>query len=244
VRNGDQHLVVTKENIILWDGQNIDFVGDAIKNQFFSELNWKSRATLWAAYSPLSDEVLIGIPTGTTQRPDKLWIYNLRYGSWWPCAMDWNYIHAVMNVWDTPKLLGGHRNVNKVYEVFSGFGDGSGGTAITSSLQGKLFDFGAPPYHKGVKQVSVLMGVATGTTTTVTLQQAGSETPIGLVTFSTANQNVVAYTGGTKEPKADLKISEKYWTYRLTHSAASETVQVHRLVPYVRQRDSKRKDRT
>jgi hypothetical protein len=244
VRNGDQHLVVTKENIILWDGQNIDFIGDTIKTQFFRELNWAARAQVWAIYNPIDDEVMIAVPTEGAVRPNKSWIFSLRYGSWWPC--DWGFMTmaVVHNVWSPPKILGGDKATFRVYEVFSGYGDTTDGTPVVSSLQSKLFDFGAPPYNKAVKQVTVLLGVATGAASTITLQQAGNENPVAEVVFDTANQNTVSYAGDGKEPKADLKITRKFWSYRLQHSAMQETVQVHRIIPYVERRETRRKNRS
>lgn len=244
VFNGDQHVVVTKENIILWDGQNLDRIGDGIQQDFYTNLNWDAVESIWAAYSPLTEEVLIGVPVGSATLPNKLWIYNLRYNSWWPCDLDFLAAVPVFNVWSPPRLVGIHPGAKKIYQLFSGFGDGSGATAVVASLQTKMYDFGAAPSHKGVKQVVTLLGVGTGTTTTVSVTKAVSETPVGTITFATAHQNTITFTGGTKEPKADGRITGKYVGFRLQHSAASETVQVHRIVPYVEQRTPQRKDRS
>lgn len=242
VQNGDQHVVVTKENIILWDGQSIQRIGDPIRRDVYDALNWNARDTIFAYYAPLTEEVIIGIPTGSNTRPNVAWVYHLRYGSWWQTDLDFLGMLYVTKAYSPPRLLGLHPAVNKIYHVFSGLGDGTGATAITSSLQTKLYDFGQAPYHKAVKQMAVLLGMGTGTTTTVSIEKAGVENPLATLTFASAQTLLVTST--TQEPKIDFRLTNKYLSFRLQHSAASETVAVHRFVPYVQPRPAVRKDRT
>lgn len=244
VLNGDQHLVITKENIILWDGQNLDRVGDPILRDIYDPLDWDAVGSVFAVYNPLTEEVLCGFPlAGGNGCPAVCWIYNLRYKSWWKTDLRFLHVHPVFNLWSPPRLIGVHPEVNKAYEVFSGYGDGTGATAVVASLQTKLYDFGAAPYKKGIKQVSVFLGVGTGTTTTVEVTPFSTENPIGGVLFTTASTQEVSYTGGTKEPRVDQRKTGKYMSFRLVHRAAGETAQVHRLVPYVEQKAPERTQR-
>lgn len=239
INNGDQHAVVTKESpLILWDGQNLSDVGFPIATNIRANMNWAARETVWVQYWPLTNEILVAIPTGSNTRPNRVWIYHLYYKSWWETDLDFLHAQPIYNIWSPPRLLGAHPAVNKVYQVFSGYGDGTGATAISSSLSTKLYNFGAE-YHKGLSELSVFVNPGTGTTTTVTLSRAWTENPLQALTYDTGNTITVA--AGVRRPKADTRITGAYLSFRLTHTAAGETAVLERLIPYLMLRTGERK---
>ena len=243
INNGDQHAVVTKESpLVLWDGQNLSDVGFPIATNIRANLNWAARETVWVTYWPLTNEILLAIPTDANTRPNRVWIYNMVYKSWWETDLDFLYAQPIYNIWSPPKLLGAHPAVNKVYEIFSGYGDGTGATAVSSSFSTKLFNFGDEK-HKGVIDLAVMVNPGTGGTTTVNVSRAGLENPVqsSALTFDTATPITVA--AGTDRPRAAVRISAPYLSFRLTHSNANETVIVERLIPYLIPRTGERKSR-
>lgn len=239
--NGDQHVVITKENIIMWDGQNIDRIGDPIRKHLYGRLNWDATEAAWGAYSPLTEEVVIGWPTSHSYA-DEIWIFNLRHGSWWPTDLA-SFTHAttVNNIFNPPKFVACNLGSQRAYELFSGQGDTTSGTTISSSLQWKLFDFGRSGYQKRVHKVTAVVDPGTGTTTTVTLQRAMAEQPLVSLTFDTGS--TITSTGGNKELVADAKLMAKWASFRLTHSGASEPLRVRGLVPWIEPEMKERKTR-
>lgn len=239
INNGDQHAVVTKESpLILWDGQNQQDVGFPIASNIRANLNWAARETVWVAYWPLTNEVLVAIPTGTNTRPNRVWIYNLIYKSWWETDLDFLAAQPIYNIWSPPKLLGAHPGPDKIYEIFSGYGDGTGATAISSSLSTKLYNFGSE-HHKGLMELGVMANPGTGATTTFRVSRAATENPLQSLTFDTPQAITVA--AGADRPRAAARITGPYLSFRLTHTTASETVVLERLIPTLIERTGERK---
>ena len=240
VFNGDQHVVVTKENIIMWDGQNIDRIGDPIRKYFFDNLNWDQRELVWAIYSPLTEEVFIGAPTGSDTVPTVIWIFNLRHGSWWYMPTR-NMLHFYVptKTFNPPQLLATDRGADKVWKMLLGATDD--GTAISSSMQWKLFDFGRPGYNKSIRRVTTVVDPGTGSTTTVNISRAIAEQPLESLSFDTGN--TLTSTNARKELVADQRVTAKYMSFRLTHTASGETVRIRGLVPWIDQGPKERKTR-
>ena len=241
VFNGDQHVVVTKENIILWDGQNIDRIGDPIRKDFFTNLNWSGASRIWVYYSSLTEEVFVALPEGSSVHPSAIWIFNLRYGSWWKTDLS-GFLTMVetKKIFTSPKLLSAKINGN-THELLVGSLDSTAGTTISSSMQWKLFDFGRPGQQKGIRRVTAVIDTGTGTTTTVTLSRAIAEQPLATLAFDTGN--TLTSINANKELVADAKVTAKYMSFRLTHTAAGETVRVRGLVPWVDLGPKERKNR-
>lgn len=243
IKNGDQHFVVSDENLLLWDGSNLEFIGTPILREFYDSINWSRRQTVWAAYNAPTEEVLVGIPTGASQFPNVVWVYNLRYQSWWKLSLPFIGALDVQQVFTPRKLLAWNYSTNKLYELFSGYGDGTGATAISASLQTKAYDFGTPAAQKRLKHVGAYLGTGTsGTTASVSLARWATENPTATAAFDTAT--TITATGGTKENKFDGQVSGKFLSFRVTHTAANETVAVHTLTPYVQGRTTRRKERS
>ncbi len=241
IQNGDRHLVVTQENIVLWDGSSIERVGDPIVSQFFGELNWAARDAVWAVYSSLTEEVLIGVPTGASTTPNKVWVYNLRYGSWWP--QDFGFLSALeaRRAFSPIRLLVGHAD-QRLYQLWTGRRDGVGLATISSSLQTKAYDFGSAAAQKRLKKVAGLFGAGTAATVTVSLQRAAVENILALSTnFDTAT--TISAAIGNNESAFDKQASGKWLAFRLSHTAANATVAVHRLLPYIQGRTTRRQNR-
>jgi hypothetical protein len=237
--NGNQHLVITKEGVVIWDSQNVKYVGaNKVDKLMFDELDWDARETVWTAYDPIDAKVLIGWPTASTG-PTKMWVYDLRFDSWWEEDLSFFSALYAPNTFAPPKLIGGHSD-SKVYEIFSGIGDTTAGNAVVSSLQTKLYSFGIEA-HKGIARIGVVAGPGTAGQSTITVSKAGTENPVSQLVFDSGNTLTV--TGGTGYPVVDSRITNRYISFRIVHSAASETLQIHHLVPWVHVRDISRKSR-
>lgn len=241
VFNGDQHVVVTKENIILWDGQNVDRIGDPIRKEVFSTMNWALAKNVYTLYSSLTEEVLVSIPTSSTFGPD-LWIFNLRHGSWWKMTSigSFSTYAEVKKVFTSPKLIGGLSN-SQIYEMLVGSLDGTAGSTISSSMQWKLFDFGRIGHQNAVKRVTVHIDPGTGTTTTVNVSRAMAEQPLAPLTFDAGN--TLTSTNANVELVADAIVMAKYMSFRLTHNGAGEPLRVRGLMPWVEPGPRERKTR-
>ncbi len=246
IENGDRHFVFSKNGLLIWDGQNLSKIGKrlGVDREILTTLNWSARETIWTAYWPETEEILIGIPTGSNTRPNRIWIFNLQHDSWWETDLDFLGASPIYNVFSPPRFLGAHPAVNKVYQLFTGLGDGTGGTAINSSLLTKLYTFGQPTMQKGLLSIGALIGPGTALTTTIGLQRAVTENPLlstGLTFDSTTDLTVTA--GSIAEAKADRRVTGKYLQLKICHSAAQETVQIHRLIPNVQPLTHQRKSR-
>jgi hypothetical protein len=241
VLNGDRHVVVTKENIILWDGQNIRTIGTPIQREFYGDLNWDAAATVWTAYNALEREVLIGMPSGSATVPDRVYIYSLDHGSWWPTDLDWYGALQVNNIWSPPRLLTWRADA-KVYQAFSGLGDTTAGTAISSSGRTKRYDFAmGAGLEQRVSVITGIFGTGTAATSTIKIQRAASDNALAAGTLDTATD--ITATGGIKEHRVATQITGKHIEFKVTHTAADETMQWRGLIPYVGSRSQKRRTR-
>ena len=238
IQNGAMHFLLTKEGAIIWDGQTIRAVGrDKVDRTNLTDLNWNARDVIWAQWWGITSEVLLGIATGANTTPNRVWIYNLTYNSWWETDLDFFTAHPAYKTWSVPRLVGARSAGLQVYQLFSGLSDSTSLTAIASSFETGYFDYGEVK-QKEMFKLGAMIGPGTGTTTTINLSVAAVENPLVAPVFSTAQ--ALTMSGGSGFPKVDVRRTGRWHTYRLTHTAAAQTVEVRSLIPYLTTRSDAR----
>lgn len=84
------HFVVSNDNLHVFDG--FSFIhpapGNRIKDNFFSELNWDARETIFAKALPGRFEIWVLYPTGASTVPNKALCWNYKDNTWTPHEFD------------------------------------------------------------------------------------------------------------------------------------------------------------
>lgn len=257
VRGGDLHFVFTRDGAILWDGQTIQPIGrNRVDRSIINAMSWSNNTLTNAFFRPDTQEVIFSyhnIQNGN----DRAWIYNLEYDSWWETdanIMTALYVYKIFSS-APPRVVGSVWTVSvntaavSTFRYFStgAFSDTTASSGIAASLQTGLYDYGTPAL-KQVERVGIVAGPAEGNSSLGTTQAtfgfrlAGTENPCQpSLTFSTSQTITATATGELLY--ADVRLTDRWIAYRLTHSAANETCEVHSLMPFLSERSAVRKRR-
>jgi hypothetical protein len=135
------HFVVSNDNLHVFDG--FSFIhpapGNKIKKQFFSELNWDARGTIFSKAFPGRFEIHTLIPTGAATSPNVDWVWNYKDNTWTRHEFA-GIIHSLMNFSksfnQTQPVMG---LTGKPVKLFSGNTDG--GTSIDAYFTTKPQNF-------------------------------------------------------------------------------------------------------
>ena len=243
VNGGEQHFVLTQEGSILWDGQGIKAIGrNRVDQTIFRDISWAERKRTWTYYSPNTREVFLCIPTGTDTQVT--WVYHLDTDSWWETDLSlgcmYTVVHATAAAFTTPATLCSASTASRVYQLFTGASDSTASAAISASFQTGYYNYGAVE-HKGIFKMGIIGSPGSGTSATISLSKAGTENPLILPVFGDAQ--TITLTGGSAFPKIDFRLTDRWISYRLTHSGASESLTVAELIPSLTQRSDARKRR-
>ena len=243
VNGGEQHFVFTQEGAILWDGQGIKAIGrNRVDQTIFRAISWADRKRTWTYYSPNTREVFLSLPAANGV--DHLWVYHLDTDSWWETDLDilgmYTVVQATSSAFTSPAVLCGASDSVAVYQLFTGASDSTASAAISSSFQTGYYNYGAVE-HKGIFKMGLIGSPGSGTSATVSLSKAGTENPLILPTF--ADAQTLTLTGGNHFPKIDFRLTDRWISYRLTHSGAGESLTVSELIPSLTQRSDARKRR-
>ena len=128
VLDGNTHLVVSEDNIFLFDGFNFQVppIGDRIKKDFYSDLNWSQRHKIFAKAFPQRFEAWIMYPAGVSTEPNKAYCWNWLTNSW--TLHQFHDTHnCFMNVTgffdERTPLLGINENLMKLFNTNSDNGN-------------------------------------------------------------------------------------------------------------------------
>ena len=197
---------------------------------------------MFCSWWPLTQEILVGIPTGSNTYPNQTWIYNLLHDSWWETDLDYRDILGIYGVWSVPRLLGARANTTKVFQIFTGVTDTTAATGdISASLQTGLFDY-EQIEHKGIIKLAVIAGPASANQATIKISKTSTENPLSPLTFDSAQTLVL--TGGSQLPRIDFRRTDRWIGYRITASGAAETCEFRGLVSYATLRSDAQKRRS
>ncbi len=79
----DVNWVFSHENIYeYYGGSDLRPIGDPVKRRIFSTINQSALGQVWVEYDDREQEVLFHIPTGSSTRPDTVWVYRIPDKSW------------------------------------------------------------------------------------------------------------------------------------------------------------------
>jgi hypothetical protein len=138
VQNGARHLVVTEDNILLYNGFDFDEppIGDRIKSQFFSELDFTKRKRIFCMAVPERYEAWILCPD------DYAYVWNWSRDAWSKVEFA-ETIHSMIY---TKQFFSGRRTLlgnatNQLMRMFNTNADD--GAAITATMRTPLSDMGA-----------------------------------------------------------------------------------------------------
>ena len=84
VLGGDFHLVVTKDNVRLFDGFSFvkPAIGERIKKDLFDNINWSKRNRLFVRSFPNLDRTYIFYPRGSDTVPKDAWCWHWKENAW------------------------------------------------------------------------------------------------------------------------------------------------------------------
>lgn len=235
---GDYHLVVTQDNIEIFDGQG--FVrpapGNRIKQDFFANLNWDQKELIYACAFPSRFEVWIIYPTGSSTVPDSAYCWNYKDNTWTKHDFAGTF-YSLMNLdetFTTIQPLGGmDGNVMKLFD-----GNTDNGTEIDAHVRTKLHnyrEFNQPGARveglmKTVQRIEV---ESTGTIPTVQVGTVNSL--LGSVDYDTAEMPVQGETGVVK---VDKRKSGRYVTVKFRENTNSTPFQIAQYTVYLETRGS------
>ena len=241
ILSGDVHFCCTKEGFIIWDGQTTKAVGrDRVDHTILTALNRSASNHIWCLWVPETQEVLVGIPTGSNTYANQLWIYNVLHDSWWETDLDFRHAIISYKVFAPPRIIGTRANTTKVFHLFNGVTDTTSSAAISSSIQTGLYAYDMVE-HKGIFKLGVIAGPASASQATIAITKTSTENPLSAVSF--ASSQSLTLTGGNQIPRIDFRLTDRWIGYRITHSGAGETCEFRGLVSYVTPRSDARKRR-
>ena len=243
VGSGEAHFVFTQEGAVLFDGQGLRTIGrDRVDRTLIAAVDWSRRQPIWTYYAPTTREVFLSIPITGSAR--STWVYNLDFDAWWETDLFLQgmstLFHATSSAFTSPAVVCSASNLATVYQLFTGYGDASSSAAISASFQTGYHNYGGIE-HKGIYKMAILAGPGSGTQTVVSITKASTENP--LIAPSFGDSQTITITGGNALPKVDFRLTDRWVAYRMTHSAAGETMHISQLVPALTQRTDARKRR-
>ena len=236
----DFHLVVTEENIHIFDGFSFikPAIGDRIKKKFFTDLNWAARGTIFTQTDADKYEVWIFLPTGVATSPNAAWCWNWRDDSWtYHTFPESIYSAGRFNETFTNRQVVLGTNAKPVY-----FQNGTtdDGTAITAYWRTKLNDYS-----------TLGQGLSTDIKTVRRVEwDVLDSTPLPKVQIGVVNNltDTITYTTAVVLRDGDTGIkmsthnnsSGRYITYKMTNDAGAASYSAARYYPYVEFRKAKR----
>lgn len=238
IDNGERHFVMTKEGAVIWDGQTVRQIGvDRVDKTILQSIVWAYRERCWAAWNPVDREILIGIVTTGTV-PNRVWVYNLQYDSWWETDLPWLHAHPIYNFFNTPQVIASTNDSTRIWLGFQGApGDTTAQSSLSCSLQTGLYDYGAFE-NKALFQIAATLSPGTGSSVTVSLSKASQANPLATPSFTSAQS--ITVTGSPHTQKVDFRRTERFIGYRLTEGASTDRLVVDRLIPYITERTNTR----
>lgn len=233
---GDFHLVVTQDNIEIFDGQG--FVkpapGNRIKQDFFGNLNWSQREIIYACSFPSRFEVWIIYPTGSSTVPDTAYCWNYKDNTWTKHTFAGTF-YSLINLnetFSTIQPLGGmNGNVMKMFN-----GNNDNGTVIDGYFRTKLHNYRelSQPGLDMSGQIKTVQSVEIESSGTIPTIQVGTvNSTLGTVDYDTAETAVEGETGVIK---IDKRKSGRYVTLKIRENTDSTPFQVGQYTAYLEPR--------
>lgn len=238
---GDLHLVVSQDNIHVFDGLN--FIdpppGNRIKREFFKELNWERRERIFTKAFPGRFEVWIAYPAGDEQECKTAWCWNYKDGTWTHHEFLFA-IYSFMNFNEffdriTPTAGG----LGKVYKFMDGLTDD--GIEIPAHFRTKLYDYGDLS-----RQAKTNLQTVEKTMLKVELDSSG-DNPGVQVGYVNNIKKAPTYTpveqfveGNKGRNKADVHASGQYLTVKVIKNEGDEDFRGAQVTTYVETRGTNR----
>ena len=126
VLDGNKHLVVSSDNIYLYNGFSFDFpaIGDPIQDWFFEELDWTRRDQVRVTSVPHRYEAWISYPTKDDEDMPitRTLVWNWKYNGWFPQTMNYRSLYLSKLFFDTPTFLGSRNGNNGLFKILEGDG--------------------------------------------------------------------------------------------------------------------------
>ena len=72
-----------------YGGNDVDDIGDPVRHIAFGEVNDSAMTNAYVEIDPEQEEVLFHIPTGTSELPNRTWVYRIDNKSWSPLARNY-----------------------------------------------------------------------------------------------------------------------------------------------------------
>ena len=230
---GDLHLVVTQDNIHVFDGLN--FIdpppGNRIKREFFRNLNWERRERIFTKAFPGRFEVWIAYPSGEDTECQNAWCWNYKDNTWTHHEFG-AAIYSFMNfdeAFDTITPVAG--GLGKVYKFMNGLTDD--GMEISSYFRTKLYDYGDLSGQAKTNLATVektMLKVEMDSTGDNPGVQVGYINNIKKAPTYTATEQFVE--GNKGRNKADVQASGQYLTVKVIKNEGDEDYRGAQLTTY------------
>lgn len=108
VLDGNKHLVVSSDNIYLYNGFSFDApaIGDPVRDWFFKELDWDRKEEVRVTTFPGRYEAWISFPTTDPDYPTRILVWNWKYNGWLPQSADYRSLYVSSLFFNEPTFLG------------------------------------------------------------------------------------------------------------------------------------------
>ena len=236
---GDAHLVVTKDNIHIFNGNGFirPAIGEKIKKDFFDRLNWDARGTVHAKTFSSRFEVWIFFPEGADTSPQSAYCWNYKDNTWTYHTFSediYSSMEFVQAFSQIQPLVGLDTDVAKFME-----GTDDDGTAISSHWRTKLHDYRELNDRLAIRNKTAARAewdIATASPNPK-VQVGVTNTLLGTITYETA-QTIV--NGDNSIKKSDHRSTGRFLTWKMTNDSGSASFNVAQFIPYLEIREANR----
>jgi hypothetical protein len=232
----DLHLVVSKSNIHLYDGN--DFLtwrrwknlGDRIKKNFFDNLNWSKRHTIFVTSNPDRYECYIAMPKTGSSVPNRVYVWNWDADAF--TILEFNDTLTSLFLSDTffsskKFLMGITQNVMEMYNSNT-----DNGTNVNGWFRTKLDNYGSPSN-------SIIHHVELDYEGELPVLRVG-KVP-GIKSSISYGSSITASLHGKGVAKATFsEVSARYNTIEVSNNTNSSPFKISTLTPYIETRRSKK----
>lgn len=235
---GDAHLVVTQDNIEIFDGSGfvVPAPGDRIKKDFFDNLNWDEREKIFCRAFPNKYQVWIVYPTGASTTNNAAYCWNYRENTWTKHTFNdavYSLIYLNASFAAPRALLGIDSNVHKVFA-----GDTTDdGTQIDAHFRTKLHNYRefSNESARVDNLIKTMRRVEVDYSGNIPSVQIGSvNSLLGTVDYDTADEIVPGDTGVLRVSKQK---SGRYLTIKIAN-VDGEALSVAQYTPYFEPRSA------
>lgn len=234
VLDGNTHMVVSNDNIFLFDGFNFQVppIGDRIKKDFFADLNWSQRHQVYCQAFPGRFEAWIMYPRTGSSNPNAAYCWNWLYNAW-STRILFNDTHNCFIEADS--YFGSRKTLmgitGDIVELFNGNTDD--GTAVSANFRTKKHDWSDLAREFATVDKTSMRIEMDYSGTAPTVQVGICNNLFDAPTYETGATMTDTATG---LPKADSRNTGRYLTLKVEENTSGTPCKIARYKLYASKR--------